>query len=495
MRNYLADYNEIAVSLLSKETALNTAQTLSHKLSVAKADIIGLDPRRENNADEQTGTEEPTDVYDLGALSMATLNFNKAKAQDFLLAYAYGLGLPGTVVPWGTGYKHPITPALDQFLPSFTAAQRYGQTIMKRLFSSLFVDTISSTFAKDSWAKCVVGVKGTGKYATNMTKETVSAAYNAASLPLAGTTTVQGSDAQARLDNVHQVRVRAGTGEWEEVTYTVVTGAAPSVITITPHTRVVTGTDITFVETGKHITSALQDFVAAGIVQGDAITITDTVSNPGPFTAATVSAHDITTEEAIVDEAAGTATIAVETLVDFEILYVPAETGWMTFPARVVEPPLRVTDLVVIVGGTWNGTAFVGGRTLGPEIDSIEHTLSNQVAIEYRVGGTGTYASYMLRLGRQQTIKLNREAREFILQQRMLDNENFGISMVATGAEFEDGKNYYVKLIFPRCSVLKDTFSVNGKVLAEAGDLQVLQDLTYGSVICEIANKIATAAA
>ena len=58
-RNYLADYNLLAVSALLKETAINTEQTLDTSLLVAKSDIIQLDPRREDNSNELTGKEEP----------------------------------------------------------------------------------------------------------------------------------------------------------------------------------------------------------------------------------------------------------------------------------------------------------------------------------------------------------------------------------------------------------------------------------------------------
>jgi hypothetical protein len=111
--------------------------------------------------------------------------------------------------------------------------------------------------------------------------------------------------------------------------------------------------------------------------------------------------------------------------------------------------------------------------------------------IEFRVGGTGTYANSALRQGRLQTIKLNRQARDFIIQQKIADVEYFGVQMKATGAEFETGKNYYVDLVFPRCAVQKAPLSVSGKILAEAGDLVVMQDDTYGSVRAEVANKVA----
>jgi hypothetical protein len=417
MKNYLADYDLIAVSANLKETAINTEQTIDTSMLVNKSTIISLDPRRENNANELTGKEEPDAVYDLGSLSVAPLNFDKAQAQHFAFAYAFGLGL-STPAAWGTGYQHVILPLPGMDQPRFTAIQRFGSTIFKRRFASLVVDTIKSTFAKDSWAKLEIGAKGTGKFTDNMVEETVNAAYNATSLALAALA-VQGGDAATRLDNVHRIRVQVPTtGEWKEVVFSAVSGATPAIITI---------------------------------------------AAPG----------------------------GAATLCDYKITYVPTEAAWCTFPARVSEPPLRVTDLVVKIGGKWDGSDFLGGRTLSSEIESIEHNITNQMNIEFRVGGTGNYANSIRRDGRQQTLVLNQEMRDFVLEQHRVSNETFGVSLKATGAEFETGKNYYVEMIFPKCGVLKNTLSVNGKVLAQAGDLTVLEDDTYGSIRVKVGNKVA----
>jgi hypothetical protein len=302
-------------------------------------------------------------------------------------------------------------------LPSFTAAQRFGQTIFKRRFASMHVDTLKATFTKDSWAKLSLGVKGTGKFTDNMHKETVNAAFNATSLTLAANG-VHGGDAATRLANVHNVRVRVPTtGEWIDVTVTAVSAVTPAVLTIT--------------------------------APGAALTVTQ-----------------------------------------YEILYVPIESAWGTFPSRVTEPPLRVTDLVVRLGGMWNGTSFLGGHLMSHAIDSIEHNINNQVQIEYRIGGTGSFGNFSHRQGRQQTLTLNRQARDFILQQRMRDIEYLGVQLRATGAAFETGRNFYVEVIFPRCAVLNAPLSVDGKILAEAGDLIVLQDDTHGSVRVRVGNRV-----
>jgi len=416
MRNYLATHDLLAVSANLKETALNTEQTLDTSMLVAKSTILQLDPRRESNADELTGKEEPDTLYDLGALTEGDMAFDKAQAQHFGFGYSFALGF-STPSAWGTGYKHVITPLDGPEMPGFTSAMRIGKTIFKRRFASMFIDQLTATFAKDAWAKLELAVKGTGKHTSNMEKETVNAAYNATQLTLAANG-VEGADAQTRLDNVHLVRVQVPTtGELVDVTVTAVSADTPAVLTI---------------------------------------------EAPG-----------------------GSAD-----MVDYEILYTPTESGWMSFPARVSEPPLRVSDLVVNIGGKWDGSAIAGGHTLAGEIESIEHVLNNQMLIEFRVGGTGSYANYALRQGRQQALRLNRQARDYIMQQRMADNEYFVVYMKATGAEFETGKNYYVEVVFPRCNVLKSPLSVSGNFLAEAGDIQVLEDDTYGSVKVTVANKV-----
>lgn len=422
MKNYLANYDLLAVSANLKETALNTEQTLDTSMLVDISTILDIDHRREDNADELTGKEEPDTVYDLGTiLDGKTLPFSKAQAQHFGFGYTYALGIDTPAV-WGTGYKHAVTPESSLLLPSFTAAMRLGKTLLKRRVASCFIDTLKATFAKDSWAKLDLGIKASGKYTDNMYKETVNAAYNATSLTLAANG-VQGADAATRLDNVHMIRVKVPTTtEWKEVVYTAVSGATPAVITI---------------------------------------------AAPG----------------------------GVATLCDYEILYVPTEAAWATFPARVSEPPLRVTDLILKIGGKWNGSEFLGGRTYAEEIESIEHNLSNQMVIQFRNGGTGSYANFAIRKGRIQTLSLNRQLRDFILKQKMIDNEYFGVYMKATGAEFETGKNYYVECIFPRCNILKSTLSVSDKFLAEAGDIKILEDDTYGSVIVNVANKVTKYAA
>jgi hypothetical protein len=173
---------------------------------------------------------------------------------------------------------------------------------------------------------------------------------------------------------------------------------------------------------------------------------------------------------------------------DFKILYAPTEEAWMTFPARVTETPLRVSELVFSLGGKYDGSAIQGGKSLGAEINSIEHRLSNNGQVEFVPGAGGAYANRFFRAGREQTLALDREFRDYMIRNYMNTEEQFAASILAEGAEFDTGHKYGVQIIFPRLGVLKAPVSANGKRLAEKGDMAVLEDDTYGSVIVKVKN-------
>ncbi len=183
------------------------------------------------------------------------------------------------------------------------------------------------------------------------------------------------------------------------------------------------------------------------------------------------------------------------TAVNYKVLYLPVESGWMTFPARVEESPLRVSQMTLKVGGAWTGSAFVGGRTLSAEVNSLEWKYQNNLAVTFGPGAGGVYANRIFRPARTHTIALDRELRNYILQQHIADNDAFGVYVLAEGEAIDGSHNYQVELIFPSVSVLKAPIKVDGKVLAEAGELQPLVDSTYGDVICKIKNLAATLAA
>jgi len=92
-------------------------------------------------------------------------------------------------------------------------------------------------------------------------------------------------------------------------------------------------------------------------------------------------------------------------------------------------------------------------------------------------------------------LKLDREFREYILQQHINSNDDFGMYVLAEGAIYDSPHKYQVEIIFPKVAVLSAPLSVDGKRVAEAGDLVVLEDDTYGSVITNTKNLQSTYAA
>lgn len=413
-----ANHNLLAVSAGYRETAINTERTLDLSIAASLTDVLTLDMRRESNASEATGLEEPDYIYDKGATAKGTLNFPKAQPQHFAFILAYALGA-STDSAAGTGYLHAITPIsgdldLARSLPSFTAMQRYGKTILKRRFFSMFVDSFTIPLKKDEFVSLSADVKGTGKYVDNVVEEVKNMAGNLTSITLAANG-VQGSTAQERLDNVQRIRVELTTGVWTEVAYSAVSAATPAVITIT-----------------------------------------------APSGAATA--------------------------VNFKILYTPTEAAAFTFPARVQETPLRVAELTVNMGGTWNGIAFSGGRILSSEINSIEWKLNNNLAIDFYPGAGGAYASGCYRDGRNQTISIDRKMREMILQRAVIDNATFGMRILAEGALYDGINKYQVEIIWPKLAIVTADPKVGGKVMEESASIQVLEDATYGSVIVNIKN-------
>jgi hypothetical protein len=500
----MATHNLIAVSANTGETAINTERALDTTMLCAIGDIPNLEPRRESNENEATGKEEADTLYDLGKTSGFTMNFDKAQPQHFALLEGYGLGSVASAAA-GSGYQHTITPIdgdldADRSQPSMTGASRLGKTVLRRRFASWFVDSVTATFARDAWAKISGVIKGTGKYTDNVTKENVTAEIRVASITLAANA-VQGADAATRLQNVQQVRVLDPvSGEYRDVAYSAVSDATPAVITITP---AVTAAAI---EGLSKAAACVVTWAAHGLASGNKVTIsgitqadwtalnaehTITYIGADTFSIPVNSSGFAVAYDAGVDPG----TIIESTDATFEVLYIPTESGWMTFPARVNETPLRISEMTIKVGGKWNGSTFLGGRELQAEVKQITRTLNNNIKVEFVPGAGGTYASRAMRDGRMQKLTLDREFREFIMQQHLMDNDTLGVYILLEGAVYDSPHKYQVEYIFPKVGLLAAPISVDGKRLAEAGELLVLEDDTYGSVIVKVKNLQATYAA
>ena len=560
MRSFRATRNLLAVSANSKETAINTEQTLDTTMLVEMTDVINLEPRRESNADEQTGKEEADAVYDLGNMSGGPLTFNKAQPQHFALLMAYALGTVYSSAA-GTGYEHKITPIdgdedADRSVPGFTAGQRLGATVLKRLFASLFVDSFNAVFAADDWCKISATLKGTGKVTNNTTEESIAANDNVTSLTLAANA-VQGSNAADRLANVQRIKAYYN-GAWREVTYSAVSAATPAVITIVSvggagasitykvlyiptesawctFPARVTETPLRVAEITIKLGATWIDSITNGTMELDSNWAD--VGTPAANVRSDAQAYSGTYSHKFTPDAAdeGIKSDAFTTITGImyhgELWVYPDDTTAVTVTVRCGDDSGDVFDQsFTVVQDAWNkivfsyeetaggalaylkidsGAAaagdfyvdlvslcsFQGGREMDAEIKSVEWAYNNNLEITFSPGAGDSYAARCFRPARNQTIRLNREMREYILQQHIDDNDDFGLYILAEGAVYNSAHKYQVAIVFPKVAVLTSPISVDGKVNAEAGDLLVLQDDTYGSVIAYVKNLQASYAA
>lgn len=279
-------------------------------------------------------------------------------------------------------------------------------------------------------------------------------------------------------------------GAWTDVVFTAASGDAPGVITITA-------------PSGSPGDNTTYKVLYRAAERG---TITATSVDVGSVVDITCTAHGLTEGETV--RIAGTTSyngdyevsvIDADTFRISETNSTSSETGtftrWMVFPSRVKESPLHVSKITVKVGGRWNGSTFVGGRDMSTQTRTLEWTVNNNMAVEFLPGAGGAYGSRGFRPSREQTIRFNREMRDAILQRIMENNEDVGIYILAEGDAIDGSHNYQAEIIFPKCGVLTAPVSVDGKRLAESGDLIVLQDAAHGSVIVKVKNKVSTFAA
>lgn len=182
-------------------------------------------------------------------------------------------------------------------------------------------------------------------------------------------------------------------------------------------------------------------------------------------------------------------------LTTYRVYYLPPESGWMDFPPRVEEPPLKVSNLTVTLGGRWDGNDFYGGRLLSAELRAITWTLKNNLTPETTPGAGVGYANRAFRSGREQSLKFDRDFRDFLLAQNLKDNDTLAVYLKAQGPEFETGLSYQVEMVFPRVAVMSSPVRVAQRRLGEEVEFAVLEDDDYGSVAAFVQNQVSSYAA
>jgi hypothetical protein len=157
--------------------------------------------------------------------------------------------------------------------------------------------------------------------------------------------------------------------------------------------------------------------------------------------------------------------------------------GRLTFPALISEKPLRCSAVKLFFGGMWDGTNFLGGRQPICELKSIECGYNNNAMFEFCMGENVPYATRVWRDARTQTLKIDREMRDYLSRKMKENQEYFGAHIIAEGEYYDSPHRYQVEIIYPRLAIKGITESVDGKRLSESLELAVLQDDTHGSII------------
>jgi hypothetical protein len=115
-------------------------------------------------------------------------------------------------------------------MPGFTMGYKYSGIEDLRL-ASMFIDQLTLKFSKNSFASIEMNNKGTGKFESTLSIETIEDSFDAIELSLPDD--VEGATAQQKLDNIHSIDVLDPvSGAWLPVTVISVSGN-PEVITIT----------------------------------------------------------------------------------------------------------------------------------------------------------------------------------------------------------------------------------------------------------------------
>lgn len=179
----------------------------------------------------------------------------------------------------------------------------------------------------------------------------------------------------------------------------------------------------------------------------------------------------------------------------YRVFYLPRESGWMNLPPRVEEPPLKVSQLQVTLGGRWDGASFYGGHQLAAELRGVTWTLKNNISPETTPGAGTGYANRAFRTGREQSLKFDRDFRDFLLAQHLKDNDILSIYLKAQGPEFAPGLRYQVELFFPRVAVLSAPVKVSQRRLGEGVEFTVLEDDNFGSAVAYVQNQVSGYAA
>jgi len=448
------------------------------------------------------------------------MNHEKAMPHYFGFLGSFALGQCISQSIGTKAHKHVITPLISDLdvqrsNPTFTAVQRYAG-IAKRKFDSCAVDSMTVTFEKDSFAKLKADVLASGLVEDSLETATVIAAPDATSLTLP-LYEVAGETEKERLASIHHIQCELAPGTWYDVTATAVSAGLNAEISLIPPVQDAGGGQYNIYVDGVYVPGVYESATEKKYkilfapksdnrldeIQGEQNNTTITVDadiagdTPGDklnnilaiqvyadaawhdVIASAVAGKDIT-----ITPYSGDATACL-----FKVYYVQAE-NWQNEPERIIESALRVSELKLIVGGYWNedDKKIYGGRVMRCELNSIEWNFKNNLKYEFCAGTTGAFSNRCWRDGREQTISIDRELRDFIYQKGLEKEESFALSMTATGMNIEDDIDYKVEILFPAVTIIDGQISESDNRDTEKLELEVLQKDNTPSVQMTVVN-------
>jgi hypothetical protein len=178
--------------------------------------------------------------------------------------------------------------------------------------------------------------------------------------------------------------------------------------------------------------------------------------------------------------------------VDYEVDYLPVEPAWCVLPGSIDESPLKLVEARVLVDGYFDGSTLSGGHDLSARLESFSVSGKNNLELRRFPGSSGP-AGHALRGARELTISLTQSLRDTVLlyQADHPETERLAVALILAGAEIEPGSGarFGVELIFPCCGIIQAPVTVAGRRLAQAGDLVVMDDGTYGGVAVRAYNQ------
>jgi hypothetical protein len=429
-KNYVEDLGAIALWRDMEVPKGSAATSSGVSMRFDKGSGVKLARPVEDDSDTIRGAELPTETFCAARSAAGSYSQKRCKPDFLAFVLAYFLGDCVSTAAGPTGYEHTIIGLDDSDHPSFTVAQRKGNSIFKERIAGNCINSFELSLG-ESFCVLKADIASLGKREVNYTRETVTTAANATTIQSAANG-VQGSSAGVRISNVFQIKGKdTGSDDW---TYPVKEGLSPL-----------------SVSTG----------VPADIVMPSAV---------------------------------GTGTGNIDLMVDYIPVEpgwcsFPGENP--ESPLKMMEAQITLDGYfngTAISGGRVIPAGSVFGCTIkGENSINVEHgpgLTSDLSGCDSTRGGR--------RLTITIPRKLRDTILEY--QADHADSEDMAVRFLVQGAEIDVGLGFFfgAELIFPKCRLQTKENDANKDMLQETAVIEVLDDGTYGGVVIKAYNKVAS---